>query len=145
MLGPELLKCHRQCIIAIMTEETVLAIDYGTVRVGLAKSVLSFAQPLKIIGNTPKLIPELVALCQELSITRIVVGLSENTMAEKTREFVTELQKNIELPIDFWDETLSSQAVHQKVRELGRNKGKNRQAIDHYAAAEILQDWLDSQ
>lgn len=128
-----------------MTEEIVLAIDYGTVRVGLAKSVLSFAQPLKIVGNNEKLLDTLAEICQELSITRVVVGLSENTMAEKTKAFVEELRKKIDLPIEFWDETLSSHTVHAKARELGLHKGQQRTHIDHLAAAEILQDWLDSQ
>lgn len=128
-----------------MTDETILAIDYGTVRVGLAKSVLSLAQPLEIIGNNEKLIPKIVALCEELGVSRIVVGISENVMAKKTQAFVQELEKAVTVPIEFWDETLSSQTVHQKAREMGWSKGKQKQAIDHLAAAEILQDWLDAQ
>lgn len=127
-----------------MTEETILAIDYGTVRVGLAKSVLSLAQPLHVVPNNEKLLPYLAQLCQELQIDRIVVGISENVMADKTREFVKKLITEVTVPVEFWDETLSSQTVHQKAREMGWNKGKQRQAIDHLAAAEILQEWLDT-
>jgi putative Holliday junction resolvase len=130
--------------IVIMTEETILAIDYGTVRVGLAKSVLSLAQPLYIVGNNPDLFRKIKELCLELQITTIVVGISENQMAEKTKAFVSELEKVCAVPVVLWDETLSSHTVHQKARELGWSKGKQQRPIDHLAAAEILQDWLDS-
>jgi len=129
----------------IMTDEIILAIDYGTVRVGVAKSVLTLAQPLAILKSDERLLTNLAKMCQEYQITQIVVGLSENVMAEKTRDFVEDLKKVVDLPVEFWDETLSSHAVHAKVRELGWNTGKRRQPIDHLAAAEILQDWLDSQ
>lgn len=127
-----------------MTEETVLAIDYGTVRVGLAKSVMTLAQPLYVLANDEKVIPRIKTLCAKEGITKIIVGISEEQMAIKTRQFTEKLASEIALPVEFWDETLSSHTVHQKLIDLGKH-GKNRMPIDHYAAAEILQDWLDSQ
>ena len=62
-------------------------------------------------------------------------------MAEKTKEFVVELEKHIQLPVTFMDETLSSHSVHEKL--VSAKKSKREGNIDHFAAAEFLQIWLD--
>jgi putative transcription antitermination factor YqgF len=118
-----------------------LAIDYGTVRVGLAVSMASLADPLKIIPNDEKLISKILDICKENYVEIIVVGLSENVMAEKTKDFVKLLQEKTDLPIEFTDETLSSHNVHKKLQTA--KKSKRGADIDHYAAAEFLQVWLD--
>ncbi len=119
----------------------VLAIDYGTVRVGLAVSMASLADPLKIIPNDLNLIPKILEICNEHAVERIVVGISENVMAEKTKEFTQLLQEKTNLPIEYTDETLSSHSVHKKLKTA--KKSKRSGDIDHYAAAEFLQVWLD--
>ncbi len=123
--------------------ETYLAIDYGTERVGLARSFSTLAEPLGILSNTPNLIPEILEIINGEGITSIVVGLSENVMAERTRAFVAELQKFTNLPIQFTDETLSSVTVHRKIREVRKGKPQYTGPIDHFAAAEFLQEFLD--
>jgi RNase H-fold protein (predicted Holliday junction resolvase) len=70
------------------------------------------------------------------------VGLSENQMAEKTREFVTYLKRSVTVPIELYDETLSTKSVRNKLAEANRSQ---RQRVDHLAAAEFLQEWLDTQ
>ena len=119
----------------------VLAIDYGTVRVGLAISMYSLADPLKIIANDENLFKNIVEICDEIDADQILVGMSENEMAKKIESFVLELKKHTDLPITFMDETLSSHTVHQKLKTA--KKSKRSADIDHYAAAEFLQEWLD--
>lgn len=118
-----------------------LAIDYGTKRVGIAVSYASLAEPLVILDNDANLFKNILQLIQNHHVQQIVIGLSENEMAEKTRRFALLLQEKTTLPIFFNDETLSSYQVHEflKLHCL-----KERQShIDHLAAAVILQNFLD--
>ena len=64
-------------------------------------------------------------------------------MAQKTRAFSEQLAEYVTQPIIFMDETLSSKSVHEKL--LVAKKSKRRGPIDHYAAAEFLQNWIDEQ
>lgn len=121
----------------------VLAIDYGTQRIGLAINRVGLAEPLKILTNDEFLFKKLTQILGEEKIELILIGMSENKMAQKTKEFTQELGKKIKLPIEFVDETLSSKAVHQKIAHSHMKLKKRQQPIDHYAAAEFLQEWLD--
>ncbi len=118
-----------------------LALDYGTKRVGIAISYASLAEPLLILDNDENLYKNLQNLIQAHRIQQLVVGLSENDMADKTRRFAGILQEKTQLPLFFNDETLSSYQVHQFLR---LHRLKQRQGpIDHLAAAVILQNFLD--
>lgn len=118
-----------------------LAIDYGTVRVGTAISMHTLADPLVILPNNEGLFTNIINLCRDNEVEHILVGISENEMAKKTQEFVEELKKHTSLPITFFDETLSSHTVHKKLENA--KKSKRSGDIDHYAAAEFLQAWID--
>lgn len=120
----------------------ILAIDFGTQRIGLALSYATLADPLTIIPNDQKALTYICRLVDDYKVTRILVGLSENQMAEKTREFVTYLKRSVTVPIELYDETLSTKSVRNKLAEANRSQ---RQRVDHLAAAEFLQEWLDTQ
>lgn len=119
----------------------IIAIDYGTVRVGIAMSAGTLADPVAILPNDDRLFETIVRLCKEEGAQLILVGLSENVMAEKTKLFVNKLRKHVDIPIEFMDETLSSHFVHKKLAVAKKSKRKGN--IDHYAAAEFLQEWID--
>ena len=122
---------------------TLLGIDYGTQRIGIAISHTSLAEPLTIILSDRSAIPSLQEIVKKYSIEKIILGLSENEMAEKTKAFAEELKKNVIVPIEFVDETLTSAEVHSKFAEKEKGKRKYKGPIDHYAAAEILQMYLN--
>lgn len=124
-----------------MNVPKTLAIDYGTVRIGLAMSFGTLAQPFKIISNSKDVLANLKTIIDEEEIEQVVVGISENEMAQKTHEFIAKLKKHIKEPITTTDETLSSHAVHAKLKTAKKSKRSGH--IDHYAAAEFLQVWLD--
>jgi len=123
----------------------ILAIDFGTKRVGVAISRGTLAEPLQIIPHDDQLFAELLKIIECELVSEIIVGLSENHMADLTREFVDELRKHSQIPISFVDETLSSHTVHQKTLQGGMPQSQRRQPVDHLAAAEFLQEHLDSQ
>ena len=129
---------------------TVLAIDYGLARIGLAISFVGLAEPLKVVKNDliddaspigPQALKEIQAIIQEEKVEKIIIGVSESKMAKKTIEFFNYLKSLLDLEIIMVDETLSSYEVEQRLRELP--KKVRRQAIDHYAAALILENYLD--
>ncbi len=132
-------------------KSVVLAIDYGTKRIGVAISQGSLAEPLCILEQEneglstdqalDEAISNLAALCATHNVTQLVIGLSENKMADLTKKFAEKLQQKVDLPIDFIDETLSSYEMHLKLRQTKRKKKQG--PIDHFVAAQLLQEWLD--
>ena len=120
----------------------LMGIDYGTKRVGVALAEGPLADPWGILENTDQLIAEVTALVEKHHLQQIVVGLSENKMADLTQQFVEALSQAVSVPIEFIDETLSSYEMHLKLRPT---KSKKKQApIDHLVAAQLLQEWIDS-
>ena len=130
-----------------MTEfEKVLAIDFGIRRVGVALSYGTLAEPLEIIANDEQLFERIVALIAEHGVQKIVVGISESKTAQLTMQFVIALEKQVAVPVVLADETLSTQQARRKLIERGATGFQADKArVDHFAAAEILQEWLDSQ
>lgn len=121
----------------------VLAIDYGTKRLGLAISRASLAEPLTILNHDQTLWRELKVVIEREQPDLILVGLSENEMARQTKEFIDKLKQKINLPIKLVDETLSSATVRKKLATGPMKLKKKQGPIDHYAAAVFLQEWLD--
>ena len=139
-----------------------LAIDYGTKRIGTAVSFGSLAEPLKIVPNfsqpsetdivTLEALQELQEIIQNEKIQHVVVGISENTMAQKIQDFVKILkaflndtsQKAVSQTIELFDETLSSHEVKQRLSQKGVKHNQSRDGIDHYAAAILLDEWLEN-
>ena len=127
-----------------MTIPKTLAIDVGTVRIGLAVSYGTLAEPLKIIPVDGTEIDAIMAICAEEGIAQLLVGISEAEMALYSRAFAEELQRVLNLPILFADETLSS--YEATARQLQHsNPGTHRKHIDDKAAAVFLQEWLEVQ
>ena len=129
----------------------ILCIDYGTKRIGVAVATTPIAQPLGIIPNTknPRLtdvvtdqaLAHIQKLLKEFSIEKIVVGVSEGEMAEKTHLFIEKLKAVALLPIEEIDETLTSVQADMQMKHMKQSKRHGDK--DHIAAAIILQDYLD--
>jgi len=130
----------------------VLAVDYGERRTGLAVSddLGITAQGLDtIVAEDESEIPALVArVARERGVGRIVVGLplnmdgSESVKSVKVREFGAALAEAAGLPVEFWDERLTSLQAQRVVHEMGRKTGKNKTEIDRISATLILQEYL---
>jgi putative Holliday junction resolvase len=120
-----------------------LAIDYGKKRIGIARSIGWLAEPVKIIQHTQGALDEIAALCREYQIDELICGVSEGEMADETMAFAKILQDKVKLPLHFFDETMSSKEVEQMIRSSGKKMKDRGQPIDHFAAAHILQQYLD--
>ncbi len=129
----------------------ILGIDYGEKRIGLAVSEGEIARSLTVLQKSK--IParggsawggKIKELCDKEGVTKIVIGISEGRTAEKTREFGQELQKITNLPVEFFDETLTTQEAIRKMVEAGTSRKKRREFSDAISAALILQGYLEN-
>jgi len=131
----------------------ILAIDYGTKRVGLALSDATgtIAQPLGFLpGETAsKLLDLLKETVTERKAEEIVVGIPRNMnstygpAAEKAREFAAALQQIVAVPVRTWDERLTTVQANRFLIQTGMRREKRKERVDQTAAAILLQSYLD--
>ena len=128
-----------------------LAIDHGHKRTGLAvcDENETIASPLKVIEGQKILANEIKKIVTEYNIAALVIGLplnmdgTEGPRTKQVREFAESL-KDLNIPIHFQDERLSSFQADEKLIPMELTRGKKKQRKDAIAAAEILQTFLDS-
>jgi putative Holliday junction resolvase len=126
----------------------ILALDYGTSRIGvaLASTAARLPEPLTTIYNDPKLFDNIRQIAKEQDISQVVVGLPRDMRGERTQQtalveaFVDKLAKEIELPIEAQDEAVTSIKAEEEL--VSRNKNYTKEDIDALSAAYILEDWL---
>jgi putative transcription antitermination factor YqgF len=121
-----------------------LGVDVGLKRVGLAISEGVLASPLKVLevsslkDSVQKVQKEVI----KNQVDKVVVGVPEGGTGKMILSYIKELKK-VGLNVEVADETLSSQNALHSMIELGLSK-KDRSVNDAYAAALILQNYLDS-
>ncbi len=108
---------------------------------GLAISEGNLAEPLGVVSSKY----EVVSICQRDRIEKIVIGISEGKMAEETKKFGEEIARITSLPVEYHDETLTSQVAREKMIEAGKPRMKKKSSEHAIAAAIMLQDYLDNQ
>ena len=107
------------------------------------------ASPLTIINREDESVAfkAIVDIIRQNQAGRIIIGLplsmdgSLSKQAEKVKDFVTELCRHTEVPVEFRDERLSTVEAKRMVREVRKTDRKTR--YDAMAAALILQRYLD--
>ena len=130
----------------------ILGIDYGEKRVGLAVSDSSgtIALPLEILPRSSQFIQSVKELMVDKDVDRIVVGLPRNmdgSLGPKAREvlaFKEELQEECRVPVETWDERLTTVQAIGELRRAGASRRKQAQTVDRIAAQILLQSYLDS-
>lgn len=133
----------------------ILAIDYGSQRIGLALSdpTGTLARPLPFIPAKAdaKLAREIVALAEKEQAELILLGLprhmngSLGEAAAKVQAFATVLGQATSIRIKLVDERLSTVQASRQLQEAGKNTRAQRTRIDSEAAAVLLQGYLDMQ
>ena len=124
-----------------------LGIDYGRAKVGIAIGVNGFVEPYKVIhyNEKDKLLKELKSIIEAEKVDKVVIGISEGEMAEESKNFAEALHSSLsDVPFELFDETLTSQDAQRLSREAGISRKKAHNMEDAYAAAIMLQNYLDS-
>ena len=121
----------------------ILGIDYGLSRIGLALADNALVQPLGVIQRSPRLVRQLQAICQKNNIERIIIGLPEGKIATEVKKFAHQLKLAVNLPINFQDESLTTQEAFSKMIMLGKKRKARQKKQDSFAAALILQAYLE--
>jgi len=132
----------------------ILAIDHGTKRIGIAVSdeLKLIAQPLEFIPAEPFLafLTRLKELLRVKEVELVLVGMPRNMdgsygpAALKVQEFVAALRSAISVPIQTWDERLTSVQANRFLIEGEVRREKRKEKVDKMAAAILLQSYLDS-
>lgn len=134
----------------------VLAIDYGERRVGLALSepTYAFVSGLPTIDRKTldrPLVEEIAAVVQEHEVERVVVGIpytmegEEGRAADAVREFQADLEEALDVPVDEWDERLTTEAAKRALRETGHTERQMKGKLDQLAAVLMLEAYLRSE
>ncbi|HEX8923847.1 MAG TPA: Holliday junction resolvase RuvX [Patescibacteria group bacterium] len=121
----------------------ILAIDYGSKRVGLAVAVNGIIEPLAVVPNNKDLLTKIKEITVEYQVSKIYVGLSEGDFAKKILAFVKRLSAMILLPVETVEESVSTIEADQIYLKNKRKKKEYKQTIDSIAAAVILRRVLD--
>lgn len=131
----------------------ILAIDPGTVRLGLALSDPSgtIAQPLTVLvrRSEPEDLKALAELVERHEVGMIVIGLPRmmdgrlEAAARQAQAFGAQVARATGRPVAYWDERLTSVAAERYLIEQGKRRSKRRQEIDRMAATLLLQGYLD--
>ena len=124
----------------------ILGIDYGRKKIGLSFSEGKIASPLGVIKfeDWKSFKERLIKIITEEGVEKIVIGVSEGKMAEEIKKFGERLSSEISIPIEYFDETLSTHQAQELSRESGMKKNKRLALEDAYAASVMLQSYLDN-
>ena len=137
------------------TAGRLLAVDWGDVRIGLALSDPSqvLATPLETLVRRPGKrfpMPRFVDLVAEHAPVGVVVGLpltgegDETASAAAARELAAAIGRRTALPIELWDERMSTARALAAIREQGGSTRGRREDVDALAAAVLLQHFLEA-
>jgi putative Holliday junction resolvase len=131
----------------------VLALDPGSVRVGVATSAAGspVATPVGSFARDPKTLwPRLIREVRDRGVRCIVVGLprhldgSEGEAAAAARELATEVEARTGIRCELWDERFTTVQAERELIAAGVRRRRRRQAVDAAAATLLLQSWLAS-
>ncbi|MFC1914178.1 Holliday junction resolvase RuvX [Chloroflexota bacterium] len=135
-----------------MAATRCLGLDIGDRKIGVALSDPQgiLASPLTIIKRIEEKldIEAILGIIDRNQVGQIIAGLPYNmdgsigSQAEKVQAFVRALSSLTRVPVDFRDERLSTVSAKRLLREVGKRKQTEDDAI---AAALILQSYLDEE
>lgn len=131
-----------------------MGLDYGQRRIGVAISDAFgwTAQGVEVIDRN--IVKDDVGRIAELvaahGVESLVVGLPKNMngtigpSGENCIAFAEQLKQTIGMPVQLWDERLTTVAAERALLEADVSRSKRKKVIDKMAAAILLQSYLDS-
>lgn len=130
-----------------------IGVDLGSKRIGVALSASTLATPYEVVhraGDKARDHRRIAALVEEAGATVVVVGLplsldgSVGPAAQRVLDEIEAMAPVVGVPIETWDERLSTVTAEQSLREQNVKGRARRDVVDMVAAAVILQAWMDA-
>ncbi len=131
----------------------ILGIDYGSKRIGTAVSdeLGITAQSLTVIErkNPKSDLEEISKIIEDYGIEKIVIGYplrldgTEGIQCEKVDRFADRLSAEFKIPVEKWDESLSTWQAEEIMLEAGVRRKNRKKVVDKIAAGFILQSYLN--
>lgn len=131
----------------------IIALDIGTVRIGIATSdimeIIASAYESYRRKNIDEDVKHIAQLVNSLNAGLVVIGLplkmdgTEGQSVEMAKNFGEELAKVVSVPICYQDERLSTVTAQKILIESGMRREKRKDKVDSLAATIILQTYLD--
>lgn len=133
----------------------ILGVDFGLKRVGLAvcDSLHILATPLDVYHTKSmrNSIDHVAGVARRNEVGGVVVGLplnldgSESVQSGRARAFARNLQKVSGLPVELYDERLTTAEADELLIEAGVKRAADRaKLVDSMAAKVILQSYIDN-
>lgn len=131
---------------------SVIGVDYGTRRIGIALSdSWELATPHSVVrsGTDEEVSEKLARLGNELDAELFVIGVpsggrrNASSIIERYERLAALLRQKSCKDVVLWDESHSTMEAASNRRDAGKNWRKYKEEIDKEAAAVILQSFLD--
>jgi len=132
----------------------VLALDYGTVRIGVALSdeMGWTAQPLETLKRRTldRDIAHIASLVGTYAVRQVLLGFPiqldgrEGPAIQAMREFQARLEQGVPVPVILWDERLTTKAAEDLLIAADVSRKKRKGVVDRIAASILLQSYLAS-
>ena len=136
-----------------ITHGKYLGVDYGDKRTGLSECDISgmLASGICTIseGGMRNTAIRVAKEAESRSCKRIIMGLPKNMdvtegeRAEVIKAFASLLAEETAIPIDFYDERMTTMVAYRFLGETGTYGKKRKNAIDTLSAEIILQNYID--
>ncbi len=130
----------------------ILALDVGKKRIGVATCdrLEIAASPYSVVRAGKQAVEQVAQIIEKEEVEAVVIGLPvsfdgvEREMCEICRFFKNELARKVALPIELFDERLTSKMAEASLIESGMRREQRREVVDAVAASLILQSYLDN-
>jgi putative Holliday junction resolvase len=129
----------------------VIAVDVGTVRVGVAASDPDriLASPVETVDapgheRVAELVAERESVLVIVGLPRSMSGQAASASAAMARSWVTSFEPLVDVPVRLVDERLTTVAANAALRASGRSARQSRSVVDQAAAVALLQGYLDA-
>lgn len=127
--------------------KTILAVDYGRKKLGVALSQGPLADPLTVLRGDDRetLLKKFLDICRVYRPALIIVGVSEGIIADEAKIFGKDIEFEAKTKVKYFDETLSTFDAKVMSIEANIKRKKRKEMEDAYSAAIFLQKYLDQE
>lgn len=131
----------------------ILGIDWGERRLGLALSdeTRTVASPYTVerCRSDRERIRSILRHVNDQQVGKVVIGIplslsgEEGPTGRAVRRFSELLERQLEVPLELWDERLTTGSAQRALIEAGLRRTRRKEVVDKVAASVMLQSYLD--